>query len=217
MLRELRAASVLAVAVVALSGCVFVPGLVGGSDAPVDPPAATEPPEATDPPAASGPETTEPETSAPETDADTACEVGDYECALQERDRFMEEQQLPTDGTPLVAVTPEQQEFIGNQRAHVESQGGTWTAQDESIVLALTADACESAILNFHQMNETLFTTHVATSPLFQQLVPADGSEAEREQAEASLADIMVYGMQFMCPDDFPAWATVFGEMYPNY
>ena len=199
-----------------LSGCVFIPSIAGVPEPPyVTPPAPTATPDEP----STAPETEAPilESESQTPEAGAACDFGDYTCAMQEHGRFMDEQQLPTDGSPLVAVTPEQQQFVSEQRSHVESQGGTWTPQDESIILALTADACEAAILSFHEPTAIVLNTHVASSPLFQELIPEELSEDERLQAEASMADIMIYGMQYLCPDDFSGWAAVFAEVYPDY
>lgn len=139
------------------------------------------------------------------------------EDALAERDQFMEDQQLPLDGSPLSAVTPEQKQFIEEQRTHVEEQGGVWTPEAESVTLALTADACETAILNNHDTDASTVQMHIDTSPLFVSQLPESLPEAERAQAEMSMADIMVYGMQHMCPNDFQQWSEAVMELHPEY
>lgn len=131
-----------------------------------------------------------------------------------EREKFFEEQQLPLDGTPLVAVTAAQKEFIAQQKAYVEEQGVAWTAQDESLSLALAADACETAILNDHAIDADLLRTHVATSPLFAQLVPADLQGDDRTSAEAPIASVMVFGATFLCPDDGDDWIAAYTDVY---
>lgn len=152
-------------------------------------------------------------TTAPENDDAS----GDYAAALAEREQFMQDQQLPLDGSLLKAVTPEQKEFIAEQRAHFEPQGGTWKAETESVTLALTADACETAILSFHDVDSTTVVTHIQTSPLFATLIPSDLTGESREDAEANVASIMVFGMRYMCPDDHPQWKTAFDELYPGH
>jgi hypothetical protein len=134
---------------------------------------------------------------------------------LAEQEQFLEDQQLPLEGSPLSAVTPEQKQFIEEQRTHVESQGGVWTPEVETLTLALTADACETAILNYHESDTSTVQAHIATSPLFL-TIPQDLTADEREQAEASMAEIMVYGMQHMCPADFPDWRDAVIELYPD-
>lgn len=134
--------------------------------------------------------------------------------ALAERDQFLADQQLPLDGTPLVAVTPAQQEFIAQQRAFIESQGGTWDAQTESISLALAADACETAILNDHEVDAPLLQAHVASSPVFAQLIPDDFTADQRVAAERNVASVMVFGAGFLCPEDGPLWEAAFTEVY---
>lgn len=139
----------------------------------------------------------------------------DIEDALAEQEQFLKDQELPLDGSPLTAVTPEQKKFIEEQRTHVESQGGVWTPEAETLTLALTADACETAILNSHEVDTSTVRTHIATSPLFL-TIPEEVTADEREQAEASMAEIMVYGMQHMCADDYPEWRDAVLELYPD-
>lgn len=134
-----------------------------------------------------------------------------------ERDQFMRDQQLPQDGSLLKATTPEQIEFIDAQRTHLESQGGEWNEGVESVTLALTADACETAILNWHHIEARAVTSHIATSPLFEMLIPADVVGEDRALAEANVASIMVYGMRYMCPEDHPQWKAAFDELYPAH
>lgn len=152
-----------------------------------------------------------------ETDANDSEQSVVTDDVLAERDQFLEDQQLPLDGSPLSATTPEQQQFIEEQRTHVESQGGDWTPEAESLTLALTADACETAILNQHEVDAGTVEVHIASSPLFLNEIPEQLTDAEKAQAEIGMADIMVYGMQHMCPDDFPQWRDAVVELYPDF
>lgn len=138
----------------------------------------------------------------------------DFADVFAERDEFFREQQLPMDGTPLVAVTPAQQDFIAQQRAYVEQQGLQWTASDENLALALAGDACETAILSRHEVDSSTLIAHVTTSPLFAQLIPAELDGAARTQAEAPIASVMVFGTTFLCPDDGDAWIEAYTEVY---
>ncbi|MFS0793863.1 hypothetical protein [Microbacterium sp. 1P10AE] len=197
-LRPLVLTLIVATALGTTTGCLRLPSPLGpdGMSAPL-----TAPGESTDPTPFPG------ESASP----DAGDDVGD---AFAEREKFFEEQQLPLDGTPLVAVTPEQKEFIAEQKAYVEEQGVAWTAEDESLSLALAADACETAILNNHAIDADLLRTHVATSPLFAQLVPADLQGDDRTYAEAPIASVMVFGATFLCPDDGDAWISAYTEVY---
>lgn len=133
---------------------------------------------------------------------------------LAERDAFVREQGLPLDGTPLVAVTPAQQDFIAQQRAFVEGQGGTWDAHSGSLALALAADACETSILNAHRMDATIFQGRIESSPLFATIIPADRTGADRRAAEQNVASVMVFGAGFLCPADRTQWQEAFREVY---
>ncbi|GEB45629.1 hypothetical protein DEU35_2685 [Microbacterium sp. AG157] len=144
----------------------------------------------------------------------TSVAPDDVSDVFAEREEYFREQQLPMDGSPLVAVTPAQKEFIAEQRAYVEQQGSTWTSTDENLALALAGDACETAILNRHRVDATTLNTHVATSPLFAQLIPSDLQGAARTQAEKPIASVMVFGATFMCPADGDAWVAAYKEVY---
>ncbi len=197
-LRPLVLTLIVATALGTTTGCIRLPSPLGpdGMQAPLTAPddASAAPLEPTD---AAGP------------DAGTSSED-----PLAERDRFFEEQQLPLDGTPLVAVTPAQKEFIAEQRAYVEEQGFEWTAEEESLSLALVADACETAILNSHAVDADILRAHVATSPLFSQLVDPSLQGEQRTAAEDPIANLMVYGTTFLCPQDSDAWIDAYTEVY---
>ncbi|MCW2164508.1 hypothetical protein B0I12_001643 [Microbacterium hydrothermale] len=138
----------------------------------------------------------------------------DYSDVFAERDEFFRAQQLPMDGTPLVAVTPAQKDFIAQQQAYVEQQGLSWTASDENLALALAGDACETAILSRHRVDSSTLIAHVTTSPLFAQLIPADLEGDARTTAEAPIASVMVFGTTFLCPEDGDQWVAAYREVY---
>lgn len=186
----------LAALLVGTTGCLGLPS-------PLDPDAAAS---------ASRPAPAAADVASPSNDATAAPES--FEDVFAERDEFFREQQLPMDGSLLVAVTPAQQQFIAEQRAYVEQQGLPWTAQDESLALALAGDACETAILSRHEVDASTLIAHVSTSPLFAQLVPADARGEARTRAEAPIASVMVFGATFLCPDDGDAWVAAYQEVY---
>lgn len=140
--------------------------------------------------------------STPDATSDAAPADGDV---LAERDRFIADQQQPLGEPLLSAKTPAQQQLVAEQRAHVESQGGQWSPQAESVTLALGLDACETSILNGHVVDANTFETHVATSPLIQQV----GTTPEALDGAVS---IMVFGTGFLCPDDAPQWESAWQE-----
>ncbi|WP_150956577.1 hypothetical protein [Microbacterium testaceum] len=190
--RPLLLSAILTAVLLATTACIPLPS-------PLPPDAAASASDAAQSPAPEESTTVEPD------------DVGDV---FAEREEYFREQQLPMDGSPLVAVTPAQKEFIAEQRAYVEQQGSTWTSADENLALALAGDACETAILNRHQVDATTLNTHVATSPLFAQLVPSDLQGAARMQAEKPIASVMVFGATFMCPEDGDAWVAAYREVY---
>ncbi|MFB9310006.1 hypothetical protein BJY17_000539 [Agromyces hippuratus] len=151
-----------------------------------------------------------------ETAVPTPDEGDEYADAFAERDAFIAAQQLPLDGSLLVATTDAQKEFIAEQRAYIEQQGGTWSPELESTALALAADACETAILNQHEVELMTLETHVATSPLFAQLIADDLAEDERRAAERNVASVMVFGTGYLCPDDAEQWEAAFTAAYPG-
>jgi hypothetical protein len=173
----------LLLALVPLAGCQFAPV----------PTPTTEPGEAIAP---SG----DPTTGAGGSDTDDLID-GDV---FAERDAFFaDQQQIPGDPM-LTAKTPEQQEFISQQRAYTESQGGTWSPELESITLALALDACETSILNGHEVDADLYATHIATSPLISALTNGDPT------TERNVVSIMVFGTGFLCPSDAAQWESAF-------
>lgn len=194
--RPLALTLLLAVMLVGTTACIPLPSPLDRGDAAEVPSSAP----AESPSSAPGDEAT--------------ADPDDYSDVFAERDEFFRAQQLPMDGTPLVAVTPAQQDFIAQQRAYVEGQGLAWTASDESLSLALAGDACETAILSRHQVDSSTLVAHVSTSPLFAQLVPADLEGEARTQAEAPIASVMVFGTTFLCPEDGDAWVAAYQDVY---
>lgn len=126
--------------------------------------------------------------------------------AIAERERFFAEQRIAP-GQTLVAVTDAQKEFVRQQREHAESQGAQWSPQSETIILATTLDACETSILNGHEISADRLTVHVGSSPVFDAYTTDSASER-------GLASIMVFGTRFLCPDDAPQWQAAFDEVY---
>lgn len=133
--------------------------------------------------------------------------------AFAERDQFMRDQQFPTDDSWLTAVTDGQKEFIEWRRADVENQGGEFTERDEHITLALASDACETAILNGHNVDSAILKSHIETSPLIAVIIGDSDSERAKD-IEWTLGYISVYGMKFMCESDYEPWRAVFDDVY---
>lgn len=135
--------------------------------------------------------------------------------AFEERDRFFSDQQAPP-GKPLAGpVTAPQREFIDSQREHIVNNGGEWNEMTEQITLALTFDACESAILNLHQIDTSTLGIHIATSPLFEMLTQ-EHPEEQRKHIEASLLSTALYGMSYICPTDYDQWFDAAAQLYPE-
>lgn len=145
--------------------------------------------------------------------APTPAASAELEDAFAERDRFFREQQFASGATTLSAVTPAQKDFIAQQRAYLESQGAVWSDEYETIYLALTADACETSILNGHEVDTDTFTTHIQTSPLVTTILQ-DVADEQRSAATANLASVMVFGTTFLCPADAPQWEAAYTEVF---
>lgn len=145
--------------------------------------------------------------------AETAAGEPGLEDSFAEREQFFRDQQFVRGSTTLSAVTPAQLDFIAEQRAYIESHGAVWSAEYETVYLALTADACETSILNGHALDAATFTTHLQTSPLVATLV--DGvAEDQVPAATANLASVMVFGTSFLCPADAPQWEAAYTEVF---
>lgn len=139
-------------------------------------------------------------------DTETDAEADEFAAAFAERDAFFVAQQQPLDGSSLVAKTPEQLALVAEQRAYVESQGGAWSAEAETLTLALTLDACETSILNGHNVDVDVFRTHVTTSPLIAAVSGGDPATID------GAVSIMVFGTGFICPDDAAQWDAAWTE-----
>lgn len=150
---------------------------------------------------------------APTSSASPQSSDADLDAAFAERDQFFRDQQFPLDGATLTAVTSAQQDFIAQQRAYIESQGAVWSENYETVYLALTADACETSILNFHAVDTTDFTAHVQSSPLVATLVEGLADD-QREAGVRNLASIMVFGTRFLCPADTAQWEAAYTEVF---
>lgn len=144
-----------------------------------------------------------------------ASEAPISEDVFAERDAFFESQGgAPDPSKPLTPVTPEQQDFVAQQRAYVIEQGGQVDEQYDTVILALTLDVCETSILNAHRVTEATFATHVASSPLIAALVPTDLDDEQRRDAERNLMSVAVFGTTFLCPDDAPQWQQAAQTFY---
>ena len=130
--------------------------------------------------------------------------------AFAERDAFFAEQKFPTDGTPPRATTPAQQELVKKQSDWVKSQGGTWSDKDESILLAMASDTCETGILNGHKIDGALLKQTIVGSPM----LPKNGTPEQKAALEKNFADVSVFGATYLCPEDGKAWIAAFGEAY---
>ncbi|ALJ20357.1 hypothetical protein [Microbacterium sp. No. 7] len=155
--------------------------------------------------------------ASPEPDGDGATSPPDdaFADAFAERERFFADQQQRPGVDELVPRTEAQRALVDAQQAWVEGNGGTWDAQSERITLALALDACETSILNQHRVSAETFRVHVATSSLFMSLLESLPEE-QRAEGEANVASIMVFGTDYLCPDDAPQWQAAFDEVYPD-
>lgn len=155
-------------------------------------------------------------TASPESDISGEDEDEDsapnFSDAFAERDQFLADQQQPLDGSLLSAKTPEQKEFIADARSFLEDSGGEWDAQTESIALALTLDACETSILNGHDIDTDTVRLHAATDPILAAILTS-ASDEERIQTTTSLMNLTVTGTSFICPADHEQWASAVDQI----
>lgn len=177
-------------------------------------PAAVEHPAASDPSVSSsrGYEGQERNTD----DGETSVDESLLESAFVERDQFFEEQQVAPGEMLPKAATQEQRDFIESQRDLTIDSGGEWREDLEQVALALTFDACETAILNSHDVDVLVLESHLATSPLYQLLLEGNSGD-EREALEVNLISIMVHGTSFLCPADYDQWFDAAMALYPDF
>lgn len=165
-------------------------------------------------------ETPEPETStgAPSTptqepkDTTKPSETPKFTDVLAERDQFIKDQKLPLDGSVLTPITEPQKQFIEELRRQYANLGLTLGDQDVSVSLALSADACETSILNSHQVTELTARTHASTSPLIAALLKNIDAD-KRQVATNGLMKNAVLGVNYMCPADHAQWTTAFNAV----
>ena len=134
-----------------------------------------------------------------------AVDVADRAQLAEEREKFMEYQQQPLgeDYSTLTAKTPEQIEMLEKNREFVESRGSTTNPEGEGLMLAATINACETSIMQNHDVTQSVFETHMATSPLFAQF-------ADNPAMLDGLAGMVVFGTEYICPDDYPQWDAAY-------
>ena len=141
-------------------------------------------------------------TEDPSDEPDSGSEFSDV---FAEREQFMIDQQLPLDGSLLQAVTPEQHEFVQVMKQQFATNGVEFTKNDESVVLALAADACETAILSSHDSTDFVLRGHAITSPLIAEITK-NLDEPTKSQAIDNLMYTAATGMSYMCPADADGW-----------
>lgn len=149
-------------------------------------------------------------------DGETSVDEALLEPAFVERDEFFDEQQVPPGEMLTKAATQEQKNFIESQRDLTIASGGEWREDLEQVALALTFDACETAILNSHEVDVFVLESHLDTSPLYQLLLE-DFQGDEREALEVNLISIMVHGTSFLCPADYDQWFDAAMALYPDF
>lgn len=145
----------------------------------------------------------------------TASQTDGATDVLAEREAFAKAQQFPLDGTLLSAKTEPQKAFVAQERANVEAHGQTWDAERENIYLALAADACETSILNSHQLRIDTFRVHVLGEPIIAKLIPADTAPDQKVTFERNLMSFAVNGTKYLCPADYQQWLDAFDKAYP--
>ena len=145
--------------------------------------------------------------------------VPDYDALLDERDAFIEAQQLPP-GSTLKAVTPEQKEFISAQTEYMESQGYEVDDELENLYLVVALEACETSILNNHKVNANVVYQHLITDPTLDAVVESSADSLSPEEKDflyEQVNSVATYGMTFICPADAAAWQKASQEVFPIF
>lgn len=151
--------------------------------------------------------TSSPKTPAPSDGTKKGAQTGSD--VLAERKQFMADQRLPLDGSMLKPVTQAQKDYIAELTKQYSALGLTIGEQDVSIALALSADACETSILNGHEVSEFIVRTHAATSPLIA-AITKDTDPTKKAVAVNGLMKTAVLGVNYMCPADHAQWSEAF-------
>lgn len=130
--------------------------------------------------------------------------VPDLEKAFEEREAFIESQQIPTGVRTIAPVTEQQKAFIA---AISEDSASEPSGDDVSDILSLALNLCEHGILNGHRIDTALLKNYVETSPIIARVV----SSIDSEEVVLNMMNVAVRGTSFLCPDDFPAWLDAYG------
>ncbi|MFD2675324.1 hypothetical protein [Gulosibacter bifidus] len=131
----------------------------------------------------------------------------------EERDQFFKDQKIELNNTIHEAATPEQEAFIEDIRSKREAAGDTtWSPEIETVTIALASDACETSILNSHNVDTEIVRIHAATSPLIKQMVKGK-TESERIRMTQGAMEIATTGVGYMCPADEPDWTAAMKEI----
>lgn len=191
MRRLPASAAALTLTALVLIGCSGDPG----PGEPVDPPNSAEPVTTPEPSATADPLEQDP------LDA--------------ELERFYEEQGV-LDGVVSSDLTGPQQELVAAHRELWEEEGLEWDGAAEHITITLALDGCESAIRNHHEIDSRGLREHVEGSAVFEALLAEVPAQAY-EDTEGRLVHSMVFGMDYLCPDDFNDWVRAGAGLYPDY
>lgn len=152
------------------------------------------------------------EASTEESAGETAADHGIDPAAFAERDAFMAAQGFG-DHVPDATTAP-QNAYIDAVRATFESSGTNWDPEYAGLYLALTSDACETSILNGHQIDTDLVLLYLATEPVIQQMIPTEATPEQRVPFERHYLQAAVAGVSQLCPADYEQWDAAYQAIF---
>lgn len=132
---------------------------------------------------------------------------------VAELDAFLRVQGFDDDDSALTATTPAQKAFLADQESYYGEQGWEWAEPDATLALAFAVDACQTSILHGHRFDTDLLRRHVATSPLYAGMIPADSSGMDRTGWELGAIEMAAYGASYLCPADGRQWMSAYEEV----
>lgn len=142
-------------------------------------------------------------------------EDDDIVAYLVERDQFIKDQKI-TPGTKIAPITEEQKAFITEQKALIEEEGLSWDDEVQHIFLAAALEACETSILNGHEIDENVVRQHMLTDPMLGQL-SQELTTYEKNMFYLRINAAAARGMAYICPEDAANWTAASLTVFPLF
>lgn len=129
-----------------------------------------------------------------------------------ERDKFLRDQKFARGTKLLTPQTKQHRAYIKVAKADFKKYRYRWTPVMQSAMLALTMDACETSILNGHNLKTSTARVHVQTEPLIP-ILTKGMSTKQKNRVTGNLMRTTVKGTGKICPAAYPGWKKVVNKI----